>query len=322
MNIHSKDEFTDLIEVTAEYMNLDKRIVEKDYWVTYALRKLANSELVDDIIFRGGTSLTKCYSDLSRFSEDIDLAVNLKEGLTNNKIKKLVAAGEKVMCDEFNEAIDVEQIKGGKFREVEYVYKTVFSNFESIPMNELNPRIKIESVTFIHPNPYEKRKISSFLHTYLDSKNMKDEIEEYELEPFYLNVLSNKRTVVDKLVCLVRMSYEEGLTELLSKTRHLYDIHMTYNSLKEFYENEDELRYIVSLTRADEEGENSLFKEKYPYKEKWSKAPLFTILDSSSIKDNFINNFCKEFVYGEYPNYENIMKTFEYIKVHLESIGE
>lgn len=321
MNIHLKDEFKDLIEVTAEHMKLDKRIVEKDYWVTYALKKLANSEFVDKIIFRGGTSLTKCYSDLNRFSEDIDLAINLYDGISKSQVKKLVSMGEKIMCDEFIESTEANNVKGGEFREVEYIYNTLFSDSDT-QMNELNPKIKIESVTFLHPNPYEKREVKSFLFDYLNERNMADIIKEYELEPFSLNVLSIKRTVIDKLVCLVRMSYESNLSELRTKTRHLYDIHMTYENLKDFYNNEEELGNIIKLTRADEESPKSLFKEKYPYKEKWSESPLFRILDSNIIKDSYEKHFCAEFVYGEYPSYEDIIKTFDLIKTHLKNIGE
>lgn len=321
MNLHLKDEFKDLIEITAEHMNLDKRIVEKDYWVTYALKKLANSEFVDHIIFRGGTSLTKCYSDLSRFSEDIDLAVNLYDGISKSQIKKLVSMGEKIMCDEFIESPNANNIKGGEFREVEYIYKTLFED-SNVQMNELNPKIKIESVTFLRPNPYERREVKSFLFDYLTDKNMVEMIKEYELEPFALNVLSIKRTVIDKLVCLVRMSYECDLYELLGKTRHLYDIHMTYKGLESFYNDKEELAEIVKLTREDEESPKSLFKEKYPYENKWSESPLFNILDSDIIKSSYENNFCAEFVYGEHPNYEDVIRTFDLIKEHLKQIGE
>ena len=48
-------------------------IIEKDFWVCWTLEQLFASRLVDNLIFKGGTSLSKVYKATERFSEDIDL---------------------------------------------------------------------------------------------------------------------------------------------------------------------------------------------------------------------------------------------------------
>ncbi len=50
--------------------------VEKDWWVTAVLRALFSLPYAEDLSFKGGTSLSKCYNLIERFSEDIDIAVN------------------------------------------------------------------------------------------------------------------------------------------------------------------------------------------------------------------------------------------------------
>jgi len=72
MNLHEdKDVFEQYITATADYMGLaNTDIVEKDYFVTYFLMNIAAKQ--PDVIFKGGTSLSKCYRIISRFSEDID----------------------------------------------------------------------------------------------------------------------------------------------------------------------------------------------------------------------------------------------------------
>ena len=76
MRLHKRvEDFTDLIRITSEYMNLDPSIIEKDYWITHDLYQLSKSEYKEMVVFKGGTSLTKCYKDLYRFSEDIDIAL-------------------------------------------------------------------------------------------------------------------------------------------------------------------------------------------------------------------------------------------------------
>lgn len=75
-------------------MGLPEQAVEKDYWVTVLLQLIFNSELSKNIIFKGGTSLSKNGNLIERFSEDIDLAVNyayfgLNDEPTKKQLKKL-----------------------------------------------------------------------------------------------------------------------------------------------------------------------------------------------------------------------------------------
>lgn len=72
MKLHKdKKEFTDAITTLADRLNTAPAIIEKDYYVTMFLQEL-NSR-VPDLLFKGGTSLSKCYKIINRFSEDIDL---------------------------------------------------------------------------------------------------------------------------------------------------------------------------------------------------------------------------------------------------------
>lgn len=73
MNLHlDKNNFEGAIVAAADYFQIPEIFIEKDYWVTYALHQLFHSEVKDRIVFKGGTSLSKCYSIIKRFSEDID----------------------------------------------------------------------------------------------------------------------------------------------------------------------------------------------------------------------------------------------------------
>ena len=66
----------DVFQETAKRMQLHPTPVEKDFWVCYLLRELFNLECVKDhLIFKGGTSLSKCYGIIERFSEDLDVKI-------------------------------------------------------------------------------------------------------------------------------------------------------------------------------------------------------------------------------------------------------
>ena len=81
-----------------------------------------------------------------------------------------------------------------------------------------------------NPYPYEKRIISSFLTDYLTIINRRDIIEEYELHPFEINVLDKRQTLVEKLVSLIRFSFEDDVVKSISsKIRHFYDLYYLVN---------------------------------------------------------------------------------------------
>lgn len=75
----------DAILLTSERMNVSEDIVEKDYYVTLILRKLSTIEY--PVVFKGGTSLSKAYKVIDRFSEDIDITFTEHLGEARKKIK-------------------------------------------------------------------------------------------------------------------------------------------------------------------------------------------------------------------------------------------
>lgn len=75
MRLAKHDDFAAFVTSAVAEANLPEPFVEKDYWITEILRTIAET-LGDRAIFKGGTSLSKGWNLLDRFSEDIDLFVN------------------------------------------------------------------------------------------------------------------------------------------------------------------------------------------------------------------------------------------------------
>lgn len=71
---NDKETFSELVEIASDYYKIDPAFVEKDYFVTLLLKELAAR--VPNLLFKGGTSLSKCYRVIDRFSEDIDLTLD------------------------------------------------------------------------------------------------------------------------------------------------------------------------------------------------------------------------------------------------------
>lgn len=72
----SKEEQIASIHAVAESKNIDERAVEKDWWVTVVLKALSMCECSSHLLFKGGTSLSKGWNIINRFSEDIDLSID------------------------------------------------------------------------------------------------------------------------------------------------------------------------------------------------------------------------------------------------------
>ncbi len=77
----------DLFNETAARMDLDPVIIEKDFWVCWILKQIFSmSEFSGRLVFKGGTSLSKCFHLIQRFSEDVDIAVNFEKlGFVNDR---------------------------------------------------------------------------------------------------------------------------------------------------------------------------------------------------------------------------------------------
>lgn len=219
-----------------------------------------------------------------------------------SQIKKTLSKVEKVMKVDLQPGEFKEERKSGDYRYTQFTYQSIFTG----SLKELHPNIRFELTSFMHPDPYDTRKMGSFIEQYLSEMDMNDVIQEFDLGKFELNVLLIERTVIEKLVSMIRMSYELDIKELLNKTRHLYDLYMTYPLVKKFYDDSDKFIEMVEIVKTAES--DSRFRNMYPIENKWYDAPLFTILDNPKIEVAYRDSFGAEFVYGQLPEFEIVKK--------------
>ena len=73
----SKEDRIDILDRVSSKLNIRQReVIEKDWWVTAVLRALFDLPYAKHLSFKGGTSLSKCWNLIARFSEDIDIAID------------------------------------------------------------------------------------------------------------------------------------------------------------------------------------------------------------------------------------------------------
>src|SRR5690606_11632088 len=232
MKLHENIQlYSDAIRFTAQQMNLKPEYVEKDYWVTYALFKIFTNEIGKDIIFKGGTALSKCYKMIDRFSEDIDLVVLRRDGETDSKLKSKLKAVSTVMETALPE-VSIEGIthKRGMNRKTAHSYNKEFEG----EYGQVRDVIILESTWLGYHEPYTTKSISSFVGQMMQNNEQSATAEEYGMLPFDLLTLEPIRTICEKIMSLVRFSYSENpIADLKKKIRHTYDLHQLLRQ-KEF----------------------------------------------------------------------------------------
>lgn len=316
MRLHvDKELFDDLIEATAASLNIPAIYVEKDYWVTYILKKLSLSDYGEVAIFKGGTSLSKAYNLIERFSEDIDLAV-IVDGKTGNQIKALIRHIEKQLLDDnFKEILTHQTSKGSQFRKTLYEYPKIKEGL----FGHANENIIIELNSFAMPHPFGKKTIVSYIGAFLADKDV-ESINAFALEPFEVNVLDYRRTFCEKLSAVARASYEsdKNLSELKEKIRHFYDIH--YLMQEENIVNFLDSNAFVEMIKAVRSDDTKQFQTA-----QWALVVLHETEIFANPKgvldklEHFYNDNFSQLVYAaEMPSVKTLIQTMEKIATILK----
>lgn len=224
MRLHTnKQDFNELIRLTAAHFKILPEFIEKDCWITLILNNLSQSTHKDSVVFKGGTSLTKGYRLINRFSEDIDIAL-LDEKLTGNQLKAKIRKIEKNITTNLTEIEEAGVTrKGSVYRKSLFQYP---SGINTRFVSNIQKRIIVEINSFANPYPFVQKQITSYIAEFLTATNQIEAIQEYGLQQFELNILDKRRTMLEKLVSLIRFSFAESpAKELATKIRHFYDLY-------------------------------------------------------------------------------------------------
>lgn len=216
--------FSDTIRAASQSLNINDVFIEKDYWITLVLNQLSKTKFANETVFKGGTSLSKGFGLINRFSEDVDIAIINAEDKTGNVVKNIIRTVEKEITKELTE-IKLEGVtsKGSRFRKSVFEYSSTDKQYK-------NNRLIVEINSFANPFPYQQCTIKSFIYDFLKATNNEKYIDEYELKPFTINVLKKEQTLLEKIVSLIRFSFAEDAVQSIStKIRHFYDLYYLMN---------------------------------------------------------------------------------------------
>ncbi|HZJ07791.1 MAG TPA: nucleotidyl transferase AbiEii/AbiGii toxin family protein [Nocardioidaceae bacterium] len=186
-------EFGPTLDAAAEQLGISTTAIEKDYWVSEVLRVLAH-DFEGDFIFKGGTSLSKGYHIVERFSEDIDVLVLPGERGRNATDTLMKAMGAAAAAGIGGVASSVGGSETGRHRSYEVVYPATRKATRLIRTGVL-----LEMGVRGGPHPHESVPITCLLGDVLDAEGT-DLTEFTDLVPFTVLVLHPARTLLEKLV--------------------------------------------------------------------------------------------------------------------------
>ena len=219
--VQDPDAVAALAARVADRIGLPAEQIEKDFWVTEVLRGVtrAAGELGVDVVFKGGTSLSKAYHLIERFSEDVDVLVILPaEGTgTKERILKNLVAGATDATTVQPESVGTATTKGVKrgarfhYRPTALALATGMSNGVFLEIGSRGGAMPTSTMA---------------IRSVLAEHAAAEVAGTTEAEPFDVRVLRPSRTLVEKLVLLHTASCDPSPATLVRGARHYYyDVH-------------------------------------------------------------------------------------------------
>lgn len=238
-----------LINQMHEETKLPQVIIEKDLWVTAVLRALFTLPYAVNLSFKGGTSLSKCWNLIERFSEDIDIAINREyfgffgDTFTVKQISKNL---RKSTCTFVRNTLQFDLATQMKADGIPVNLFSVAMNIT--PVSTVDPeRVYVEYKSVFNLSPYIKNTVI----VEIGGRSMKEPIQKVAIQslmdkhfsqatfaepPFEISVVAPERTFWEK-VCLLHEEFSKPQEQIRVErmSRHLYDLAKMFDT--EFADN-------------------------------------------------------------------------------------
>lgn len=224
-----------ILEQTAIKRGLPKQAIEKDLWVTTLLQIIFNMPCADSFVFKGGTSLSKVWGIINRFSEDIDLGIdrsifNLDGNISKKQLSKLRKKSSLYVRDELCpmlvDAVNQSPLKGHcqiesePDSEGENPYcdpRNIFVSYDSVfddHLSYLPSIVKIEAGARTITEPYETATLNSMVEQAFPSINttIAPPIVKTAFAEKYSCLIEKTRKHLPSYLCMPETPIDRGLT--------------------------------------------------------------------------------------------------------------
>jgi hypothetical protein len=225
------DELEALVGIAAEALRMPSAYIEKDFWVTEVLRSSSSARtviLVDgstapvSFTFKGGTSLSRVFGLVERFSEDIDLLAEFPVGASKparHRVLKAVDSDVRSHLGVTGDRVIVGPSTEGVKRYTTYTYPAASRS------EDLKEGVLLELGSRGGSHPSSAHQFRSLIAEHAIAELGEDDSTWEEFATFEINVLSPVRTLFEKLAAVHDAASRNDSAALLKHGRHFYDIH-------------------------------------------------------------------------------------------------
>jgi len=314
VRLFEHEDFGTAVTAAAAATGLEESFVEKDYYITEVLRIIGARYTPGQVIFKGGTSLSKAWGLIERLSEDVDLLVvreRFEPALGRGRVdRELVAMTEAIAA---HPGLTLDESRSdrisGRARSDWFTFDQWFPRVGIAPSIMSEPGVRGGNY------PTVECEIDSVVARHLRTAGQESIAE--DLQPFALTVLHFRRTFVEKLFIV------HGLAERLQNdgqglgrdARHYIDLHALagepevevmlrspeYQEIKEDYE-------ALSLR---------FFKKRYVRPPDLKFAQSAGVFPGASLRARIIADYdeqCRTLCYGAYPSFDEVVGRFETLR--------
>lgn len=303
----AKDERQELFQEASAELGVTPAIIEKDFWVTWTLAALFSDDaLASQLMFKGGTSLSKVYGVIERFSEDIDLILNweslsqeepAEQQISKSQDSKVGKAlnfdAQDYIATTLLELIRqrIEPICEVRLDDDPYVinvcYPSLFTD------DYLRPEVRLEIGPMAAWNPHQQYQVTSLV-----AKTFPDLFKEASCD---VNVILAKRTFWEKATILHAEAHRpDSSKQPIRYSRHYYDLAKlaTSNICGEALDDIDLLDDVV------------VFKKRF-YQSSWAhyqtaKPGSFRLVPNDAVLQELRKDYqaMRNMIYGDYPDFD------------------
>jgi predicted nucleotidyltransferase component of viral defense system len=312
-------------------LNLPPEAIEKDVWVTAVLRALFALPYAEQISFKCGTSLSKCWNVIQRFSEDVDIAINREyfgfqgETFTIREISKKLRKATCKFCrntlqydlekqleqdgispDLFAISMNITDITTVDPEKIFVEYKSVFgenSYIRNVVILEVNGRSMKE--------PLEKVEIQSLVDEVFADRSFAE-------KPFEIQVVAPERTFLEK-VCLLHEEFakkEQEKIRVNRMSRHLYDIAMMLNTpiAEKALNNKELYKHIIAHRRMFQAMKDFDYDTLFPDK--------INFVPPEIVLSYWENDYAKmqTMIYGKSPTFSEMIDKIKQLNERINRI--
>lgn len=311
----------------AEKTGMASFAVEKDWWVVQTLAIIFDMKVSEHLVFKGGTSLSKAWNLIDRFSEDIDLAIDRQflgfEGeLSKKQITALRRTANNYVSKTFFIELQAEFIKKG-FKNIKWeIIKTTESDQDLIIINlyypnnietpgYIQPRVQIEIGCRSLREPFSKQSFSSLIDIHYP-----DAV--FSQENIVIPTVNPEHTFLEK-VFLLHEEFSKPIEKIRVErlSRHLYDVYQLSKTK------------FAEIALSEKELYETIVKHRYRFTKvadvdyNLHQPKTINIIPSSEILEAWKTDYKimeEQMIYGDSPSFETIISKLSELKKKINSL--